>query len=118
MEVKILLSQNVIPSQRSLGGSLPYVFTEKGIAMLSSVLTSKRAVYVNIQIMRTFIKLREFMLSHKDLAHKIEQLEGKLGRHDKDIQLIFESIKRLMTSNPNPKPNDDYMRTKIGFVVD
>src|SRR5687767_4997127 len=67
-EVGILVSQNVIPSRRELGGFLPYVFTQEGVAMLSSVLTSGRAVQVNIAIMRAFVKLREVMVTHKDLA--------------------------------------------------
>ena len=75
---------------------MPYVFTEQGVAMLSSVLHSKRAVYVNIQIMRIFTKLRELMISHKDVVRKIEDIERHLGEHDKKIVLIFEAIKRLM----------------------
>ncbi|MDO8430587.1 MAG: ORF6N domain-containing protein [Candidatus Taylorbacteria bacterium] len=67
-ELVAMVSQNVIPSRKYFGGSLPYVFTEQGIAMLSSVLTSKRAVYVNIQIMRTFAKLRE--ITKSDLINR------------------------------------------------
>jgi len=93
---------------------MPYVFTDYGVAMLSSVLNSDRAIEVNIQIIKVFTKLREILFSHKDLALKIEQLEGKVGRHDQEIRVIFEAIRRLM----EPKPNDDYKRTKIGFIVD
>src|SRR3989338_9556877 len=64
-ETKFMVSQNVIPSKQSLGGYLPYAFTEQGIAMLSSVLKSKRAIHVNIAIMRAFVKLREILASHK-----------------------------------------------------
>lgn len=71
-ETDILLSQNVIPSRRSLGGFMPYAFTEQGVAMLSSVLTSKRAVQVNIAIMRAFVRLREILSTHKDLVRKLE----------------------------------------------
>lgn len=91
---------------------MPYVFTEQGVAMLSSVLNSNRAIEVNIQIMRVFVKLKEAMLSHKDLALKIEQLESKVGRHDQEIRAIFEAIKRLMST-----PDEGYKKTKIGFIV-
>ncbi len=93
---------------------LPYVFTDYGVAMLSSVLNSDRAIDVNIQIMRVFTKLRELMLSHKDLARKIEELEKK---YDKQFVVVFEAIRKLMTA-PVVPPSDDYKRTKIGFIVD
>jgi len=108
-EVKILLSQNVIPSKQSLGGTTPYAFTEQGIAMLSSVLTSKRAVQVNIQIMRTFSKVREFMVTHKDIREKVEKLERK---YDQQFKVVFEAIKKLITF-----PNEAYRKTKIGFII-
>ena len=88
---------------------LPYVFTEQGVAMLSSVLHSKRAIQVNIQIMRAFIKLRELILSRKDLAMKLEALEKKYANHDKKIQDIFEAIRQLL----QPLPVDK--KRKIGF---
>jgi len=75
---------------------LPYVFTEQGVAMLSSVLRSSRAVKVNIQIMRAFVKLKELLLTHRDLAIKLEALEKKYSEHDEKIQQIFEAIKRLL----------------------
>ena len=86
---------------------LPYVFTEQGVAMLSSVLNSKRAIQVNIQIMKTFIKLREYIESHKDLKEKIEDLEKK---YDKQFQAVFDAIKYL--TKPEIKP-----KRKIGFYV-
>ncbi len=94
---------------------LPYVFTQEGVAMLSSVLNSERAVQVNIQIMRVFVKLRELILSHKDLARKIEDLERKFGDHDAKIIHLFNEIRRLMATS---EPLDNYKRTKVGFVVD
>ena len=75
---------------------LPYAFTEQGVAMLSSVLNSERAVKVNIQIMRVFVKLKELLLTHKDLAVKIRGLERSYADHDEKIQKIFEAIRRLM----------------------
>jgi len=87
---------------------LPYVFTEQGVAMLSSVLRSKRAIQVNIQIMRAFIKLKELLLTHKDLAIKLEALERKYANHDKKIQDIFEAIRQLLQPPVKEK-------RKIGF---
>jgi uncharacterized protein (UPF0335 family) len=89
---------------------LPNVFTEQGVAMLSSVLRSKRAAMVNIAIMRAFVKLRELLTTHKELAHKLKQLENKIERHDEEIGAIFEAIRQLMTQ-PEPKEK------KIGFIV-
>lgn len=86
---------------------LPYAFTEQGIAMLSSVLRSKRAVHVNIEIMRAFVRLREMMASHKDLARKLEALEKK---YDAQFKVVFEAIRQLMTPS-EPK------KRKIGFIV-
>jgi hypothetical protein len=87
---------------------LPYVFTEQGIAMLSSVLNSDRAVLVNIAIMRAFVKLREIMATHKDLAHKIDALERKYAKHDQQIQIVFDAIKKLLQPPVSPK-------RRIGF---
>ncbi len=79
----------------SWGGTryLPYAFTEQGIAMLSSVLNSKRAIQVNIQIMRTFTKLREMMQTHKDLKRKVESMEKK---YDHQFRIVFDAIKKLL----------------------
>jgi len=110
-EAKLLRSQIVI-SKKQRGGRryLPYVFTEQGVAMLSSVLNSERAVEINIEIMRAFVRLREMILSHKDLARKLEALERKFESHDVHIRSLFEAIRQLMTP-PEPK------RRTIGFVV-
>src|SRR5947209_4830694 len=78
------------PSGRGGRRYLPYAFTEQGVAMLSSVLHSPRAVQVNIAIMRAFVRLREILASHKDLARKLEELERKLGEHDQKFQIVFE----------------------------
>ena len=90
---------------------LPYVFTEQGIAMLSSVLNGDRAALVNIAIMRAFVKLREIMATHKDLAHKIEALERKYAAHDKQISVIFDAIKKLLTSTVSPN-------RRVGFTTE
>jgi len=89
---------------------LPYVFTEQGVAMLSSVLRSKRAVQVNIEIMRAFVRLREILSTHKELARRLDQLEERMTDHDEQIVAIFEAIRQLMT----PPERE---RKKIGFEV-
>ena len=86
---------------------LPYAFTEQGVAMLSSVLKSKRAVQVNIEIMRAFVRLRRMLSVHKDLERKLTALEQK---YDEQFKIVFEVINQLMT--PPAKT-----RKKIGFVV-
>ncbi len=85
----------------------PYVFTEQGVAMLSSVLKSKRAVQVNIAIMRAFVELREMLGSHKDLARKLEAMEKK---YDSQFKVVFDAIRELM------KPPEMPPKRKIGFV--
>ena len=95
----------------SWGGTrkLPRVFTEHGILMLSSVLKSKRAIQVNIAIMRVFVKLKEMVITHKDLMYKLAEMERKIERHDEDICSIFEAIRQLMEPPPE-KP-----KRRIGF---
>jgi hypothetical protein len=85
---------------------LPYVFTEQGLAMLSSVLRSDRAIKVNVQIMRTFIRLRRLLSSHADLASKLNELETK---YDSNFKVVFEAIRQLMEPPPEPP------REPIGF---
>src|SRR3990172_2272519 len=87
---------------------LPYVFTEQGVAMLSSVLNSERAIQVNIAIMRAFVRLREVLSTHKKLANKLDELERKTEKHDEEIRAIFGVIRQLMTVPAEPKG-------KIGF---
>jgi hypothetical protein len=99
----------------SWGGrrTLPYAFTEQGVAMLSSVLNSDRAIEVNIAIMRAFARLREILATHKDLARKLDELEKKLGEHDQHFQVVFEAIRQLMA----PPPESE-RRRRIGFGRD
>lgn len=88
----------------SWGGTrkLSYAFTENGVAMLSSVLNSKLAIHVNIQIMRTFTRLREILLTHKDLARKLAEMEKK---YDTQFKVVFDAIRQLMTPDePKKKP--------------
>ena len=106
-ELRNLKSQIAISSSRWGGRrQQPYAFTEQGVAMLSSVLNSERAVQVNIEIMRAFVKLRELLSSHKDLALKLAEMEKK---YDSQFKVVFDAIRELMTPiEPPSKP-------RIGF---
>jgi len=110
-EVSNPRSQNVTLKRGQHMKFLPYVFTEQGVAMLSS----ERAIQVNITIMRAFVKLKELILTHKDLAEKIAELEKKYENHDNKIQLIFEAIKKLL--EPVPAPPEP-KKPPIGFRRD
>jgi ORF6N domain len=101
-------------SNEARGGRryLPYVFTEQGVAMLSSVLRSTRAIQVNIAIMRAFVKLRELLATHKDLAHKMEALERGQQESKANINAIWKTIQKLLEPPP-PAP-----KRNIGFKTD
>ena len=104
-------SQIVTSSEKHRGKRYrPYAFTEQGIAMLSSVLKSDRAIKVNIAIMRAFVKLRQLLNANRELAKKFSELEQRVGKHDEDITAILEAIRQLMA--PPEKP-----RREIGFHV-
>lgn len=90
----------------------PYVFTEQGVAMLSSVLKSPRAIAVNIEVMRAFVRLREMLSSNKELAAKLNELEHKLESHDQAIAGILNAIRELM------KPPQPAKKQPIGFVTE
>ena len=87
---------------------MPYAFTEQGVAMLSSVLRSKRAVLVNVAIMRAFVRLRKILSTNKALADQLAELEHKVESHDEHIRSLFEAIRQLMTPSVLP-------RRRIGF---
>lgn len=106
-EFNNLKSQIVISSWGGMRRAKPYSFTEQGVAMLSSVLKSKRAVQVNIEIMRSFVRLRQMLSVNKDLERKLTALEQK---YDEQFKVVFDAIRALMT--PPEKP-----RKKIGFEV-
>jgi hypothetical protein len=88
----------------------PYAFTEQGVAMLSSILNSKKAIQVNILIIRAFVRLRQMIASHKRLAQKVSELEKGHFKHEVEITTIFKVLKRLMEEPVKPTP-------KIGFLV-
>jgi regulator of PEP synthase PpsR (kinase-PPPase family) len=109
-EVNQLVSQNVIPSKSYFGGALPFAFTEQGISMLSSVLKSKKAIQVNITIMRTFVLLRQYALSNKDLSDKLHELEKKYNKRFKDV---YEAINYLLKKDKEDTQQRE--RKRIGF---
>ena len=107
-EVAAMVSQNVIPGLGKLGGARPMAVTEQGVAMLSIVLCIRRAVQVNLAIMRAFVRLREMLLTNADLARKLADLEGK---YDSQFKAVFDAIRQLMAPpSAPPKP-------EIGFHV-
>jgi hypothetical protein len=91
----------------------PFCFTEQGVAMLSSILNSERAIHVNIQIIRVFTRMRELLFTHKEILLKLEQIEKKDIEQDDKIMLIFEYIKQLEKSRQ--EEFDQHKRSKIGF---
>ena len=108
-EFKNLMFQNGISSW---GGTrkMPYAFTEQGVAMLSSVLSSDTAIEVNIRIIRIFTKMRELLSTHKDILLKLEQLEKKVNGHDENIQAIFAALKELFNPPVESRPRIGYRR--------
>ena len=108
-EERTRISQSVTSSKIKYSKRVT-AFTEQGVAMLSSVLNSDRAIEVNIAIMRAFVQLRKMIAANEELATKLKKLEEKLEKHDEDIGLIFEAIRELMTPPGSPPK-------KIGFKV-
>jgi len=103
LEFKNLKSQIVTSSWGGIRRANPYAFTEQGVAMLSSILRSERAIQVNIAIMRAFVELRKSVNFHKELVYKLSQLEGRLEKHDAEIRAIFEAIQQLISVPDKPK---------------
>ncbi len=110
-EVNTMVSQNAIPSRKHLGGALPYAFTEHGVLMVANVLKSKRAISVSLRVIEIFVKLRQMLLTHKDILLKLEQLERKVSAHDGNIQMIFEALKRLLCSKHETRPRIGFKRS-------
>ena len=104
-EIDRLVSQNVIPSKKVFGGAKPFAFTEQGVAMLSSVLNSDKAIKVNIAVLRTFVKLRQILHDNKELADKIDKLEQK---YDEQFRIVFTALQQLIKEESEPRP-------RIGF---
>lgn len=116
-EVNQMVSQNVIPSKSYFGGALPFVFTEQGVAMLSGVLKSQKAVQVNIAIMRTFVLVRQYALSHRDLTEKLKELELKnnkeFDKYNKQLKEVYDAISYLLQKDKQHTVQDE--RKRIGF---
>jgi hypothetical protein len=107
-EIELVVSQNVIPHKKFLGGAKPFAFTETGVAMLSSVLKSKQAIEMNIAIIRTFIALRKIAMNYKEIMQLLTEM-GK--KYDQQFTEVYNALAHLI--NP-PKPP----RRKIGFIRD
>lgn len=110
-EVNNLVSQNVIPSKSHFGGALPFAFTEQGVSMLSSVLRSPKAIQVNIAIMRTFVFLRQYALTHQDLTAKLKEMEAKFNKRFKDV---YQAINYLLEKDKE-ETEQAKKRPQIGF---
>ena len=107
-EFENLIFQSGISSRHGGRRHMPYAFTQEGIAMLSSVLRSPRAVAVNIEIMRAFIRMRGMLVSVDELARKQEVLERKALAHDKDLEEVFEALRELMTLPESPRRENGF----------
>lgn len=108
-EINSIRSQNATASRRNVRYR-PYVFTEHGAIMAANILKSKRAVHMSVFVVRAFIRFRETMMMHRDLADKLRELEQKVGQHDEQMQSIIEAIRQLMNTPDKPK-------SQIGFKV-
>ena len=102
------LKSHIVTSSWGGRRSPPYAFTEQGVAMLSTVLRSEQAIQVNVAIMRAFVRMREAMISHKDLARRIDDMEGK---YDAQFKAVFDAIRRLMEPPVSPK------KRPIGYII-
>lgn len=103
-EVNLMVSQNVIPSRMYLGGALPFAFTESGVAMLSSILKSKRAKEMNIAIMRAFVTMRRIFIDNTELKLAIEEIRKKTENNTKNIEVVFQYLDELIEKKENSKP--------------
>ncbi|HEV7231096.1 MAG TPA: ORF6N domain-containing protein [Bacteroidia bacterium] len=112
-EIKTKVSQTVIPSNQHLGGSAPFAFTEGGVAMLSSVLKSKKAKQMNIAIMRAFVFMRKVLLDNNDLRLLVEEIRKKTDKNSKNIKVVFKCLDELLKYKAQPVP-----RKLIGFKAD
>jgi hypothetical protein len=111
LEFQNWISQNVIPKNIKMGLRIrPLVFTEQGVAMLSSILNSERAIQVNIQIMRLYTRMRSLLHNHKDLLLKIEKIENKVSSQDEHIKVLFDYLKKFLQDEAKP-------RRQVGFKI-
>jgi len=108
IEINEVVSQNVIPHKKYFGGAIPYAFTETGVAMLSSILKSGKAVEMNIAIIRTFVTLRKMALNYTEIAKKLEEIESK---YDGKFKEVYKALKHLLSPPTDPIPP----KKSIGF---
>jgi hypothetical protein len=109
-EMQNMVSQNVIPSLKYFGGAKVYAFTEQGVAMLSSVLRSKKAIQINISIMRAFVMMRQWALTHQELSARLDALEKQYGQKFKDIEQVLNFL-----IQKDQKKTQQQQRDRIGF---
>ena len=116
-EIEGMVSQNVIPSKSFFGGAKPFCFTKQGVTMLSCILNSKTAIDVNIRVVRVFVKMREFAMSHKEILLQLSKLEKEVSsnkrnteKNSQDIENIFLVLKELIEKQSAARP-----RNRIGF---
>lgn len=107
-EADRMVSQNAIPSKQHLGGALPYAFTEHGVLQLANVLISGRATQMSIKIIEVFVKMREMLLTHKDLLLEMEEIRKKVAGQDEKINLIFNYLKQFIKQQEAPRKQIGY----------
>ena len=110
IEMQQLVSQHVIPTLNHFGGAKPFAFTEQGIAMLSSVLKSKKAIHMNISIMRAFVMMRQWALTHQELSKRLDALEQHYGQKFSDIEQVLNFL-----IQKDQKKTQQQQRDRIGF---
>ena len=109
-EIDSMVSQNVIPSKSYFGGASPFCFTEQGVTMLSCILNSKTAIEVNLRVVRVFVKMRAYALTHNEILLQLVKMEKDVKGNSKDIENIFMVLKELVEKDCKPTP-----RNKIGY---
>ncbi len=109
-EIDSMVSQNVIPSKSYFGGASPFCFTEQGVTMLSCILNSKTAIEVNLRVVRVFVKMRAYALTHNDILLQLVKMEKEVKGNGTDIENIFMVLKELLEKDSKPTP-----RNKIGY---
>jgi phage regulator Rha-like protein len=107
-EVDVMVSQNAIPSKQYLGGHLPFVFTEHGVLQLSNVLKSERANQISIKIIELFVKMREMLLTHKDILLQLEEMRKSIKNNDERVDMIYNYLVQFINEQKKP-------RNEIGF---
>ncbi|MEY3049197.1 MAG: hypothetical protein RL365_1235 [Bacteroidota bacterium] len=110
IEMHHLVSQNVIPTLNHFGGAKPFALTEQGVAMLSSVLKSKKAIHMNISIMRAFVMMRQWALTHQELSKRLDALEKQYGKKFSDIEQVLNFL-----IQKDQKKTQQQQRDRIGF---